>query len=45
MNKLKWKPKTSFIKGINLTLDWYLENRAYYKTLSKKDIESRLGNK
>jgi hypothetical protein len=26
-------------------LDWYLENRAYYKTLSKKDIESRLGNK
>jgi dTDP-D-glucose 4,6-dehydratase len=45
MNKLKWKSKTSFIKGINLTLDWYLENRAYYKTLSKKDIESRLGNK
>ena len=45
MNKLKWKSKTSFIKGINFTLDWYLENRAYYKTLSKKDIESRLGNK
>ena len=46
-NKIKkelgWKPKTSFSKGIKLTLDWYLKNRAYYKSLSKKDIVNRLG--
>ena len=46
-NKIKkelgWKPKTSFSKGISLTLDWYLKNRAYYKSLSKKDIVNRLG--
>jgi len=41
--KLGWKPKTKFSKGIKLTLDWYLENRSYYKALSKKDIVSRLG--
>jgi len=46
-NKIKkelgWKPKTSFSKGISFTLDWYLKNRAYYKSLSKKDIVNRLG--
>ena len=41
--KLGWKPKTKFSKGIKLTLDWYLKNKSYYKTLSKKDIVSRLG--
>ena len=42
--KLKWKPKMSFKKGINLTFNWYLENIKYYKSLSKKDILNRLGN-
>ena len=42
---LKWAPKTSFNKGIKLTLDWYRNNKTYYKTLSKKDIIKRLGNK
>jgi dTDP-glucose 4,6-dehydratase len=45
MNKLKWKSKINFTKGINLTLNWYLKNRTYYKTLLKKDIENRLGNR
>tara|TARA_B110000240_G_scaffold181627_1_gene213707 strand:- start:447 stop:1463 length:1017 start_codon:yes stop_codon:yes gene_type:complete len=44
-NKLKWKPKINFKKGISLTFDWYLENRMYYKGLLKKDIEIRLGKK
>ena len=43
--KLKWNAKINFAKGINLTLDWYLKNKVYYKTLSKKDIENRMGNK
>ena len=46
-NKIKkelgWKPKTNFSKGIRLTLDWYLKNQAYYKSLSKRDIVNRLG--
>ena len=41
--KLSWKPKTNFSKGIKLTLDWYLKNKSYYKSLSKKDINNRLG--
>ena len=42
--ELSWHPKTSFTKGIDLTIDWYLNNRDYYKKLSKKDMK-RLGNK
>ena len=42
---LNWKPKISFRKGINLTLKWYLDNKSYYNSLSKKDIVKRLGNK
>ena len=41
--KLGWRPKTNFSKGIKLTLDWYLKNKSYYKSLSKKDINNRLG--
>jgi dTDP-glucose 4,6-dehydratase len=41
--KLGWKPKTKFSDGIKLTIDWYLKNKTYYKTLSKKDIITRLG--
>ena len=48
-NKIKkelgWHPKTNFSKGIKLTLDWYFENKSYYKSLSKKDILNRLGKR
>ena len=44
-NKLKWKSKIDFNKGISLTFDWYLKNKMYYNGLLKKDIESRLGKK
>ena len=44
-DKLKWKSKINFTKGISLTFDWYLKNRMYYKGLLKKDIENRLGKK
>jgi dTDP-glucose 4,6-dehydratase len=42
---LKWSPKTSFEEGIKLTFNWYNDNKAYYKSLSKKDIIKRLGKK
>jgi len=43
--KLKWKPKTSFKKGLEKTFLWYLENQKYYSKLNKKDITSRIGFK
>ena len=43
--KLNWKPKTSFSDGLNKTLNWYLNNNNYFKSLKKKDIENRLGKK
>ena len=43
--EIKWKPKTSFKLGIKKTFQWYLNNKNYYKSLSKKDITKRLGVK
>ena len=42
-NELNWYPKVNFSHGIKLTLNWYFENKSYYKSLSKKDIINRLG--
>ena len=44
-NKLNWRPKINFKKGIKLTFDWYNKNKDYYNSLSKKDILNRLGTK
>ncbi len=44
-NKLGWFPKTNFRQGIKLTFNWYYKNKTYYKSLKKKDIIKRLGNK
>ena len=43
--ELNWKPRINFKDGIKLTFDWYNKNRKYYKSISKKDILKRLGNK
>ncbi len=42
-SELKWYPKTNFSKGIKMTFDWYLKNKNYFKSISKKDIVKRLG--
>ena len=42
---LGWRPKTSFIKGIENTFDWYFRNKSYYSLLKKKDIINRVGLK
>jgi len=41
--ELNWFPKVSFKQGIKLTFDWYKNNKDYYKSLLKKDINVRLG--
>ena len=43
--ELNWKPRINFKDGIKLTFDWYNKNRKYYKSILKKDILTRLGNK
>ena len=43
--ELKWAPQKSFKIGLEETIDWYLKNNNYYKSLSKKDITKRLGTK
>ena len=42
---LKWKPKTNLSEGIKKTFQWYFENKNYYKSISQKDINKRLGIK
>ena len=44
-NQLKWSAKKEFYKGLDETIDWYLENNSYYKGFAKKDILKRLGNR
>ena len=44
-NKLKWKPKTNFLKGLEKTFEWYFNNQKYYSKLNKKDITKRIGIK
>ena len=41
--ELNWYPKIKFSKGIKLTFNWYINNKTYFKSLSKKDINKRLG--
>ena len=41
--KLKWKCNVNFQKGLEKTFMWYLKNENYYKSITKKDIEKRIG--
>ena len=44
-NHLKWKPKISFNEGIKKTIDWYLNNRSFLKSIPRKKYSARLGLK
>ena len=43
--KLNWKPQIKFHKGLKETFLWYLNNKKYYSSLTKRDIIKRLGLK
>ena len=43
LKKLKWKTKVNFKKGLEKTFLWYLHNNDYYKSISKNDINKRIG--
>ena len=45
LKKLKWKNKTSITRGLEQTVNWYIKNIDYFKSIKKIDITKRLGLK
>ena len=45
LNELGWKSKIPFHSGLSKTLDWYLNNKIFFKSVSKKFYINRLGLK
>ena len=45
LREIKWKSTTNLIKGLNLTIDWYLNNKSFITSISKKHYVKRLGLK
>ncbi len=43
--EIKWKPKININRGLEKTLNWYLDNQKYLSSLKKRDITRRLGKK
>ena len=41
--QLKWKPSINFNNALERTFLWYFNNKQYYSSLPKNDIEKRLG--
>lgn len=37
VNDLNFSPKVSFAEGLSLTLDWYLENEVWWRSISSED--------
>ena len=44
-NKLKWKTTTKIVDGLSKTVDWYIDNLKYFKSISQKDHANRIGLK
>ena len=42
---IRWKSKTKLDKGLNITVDWYLNNKKFISSISKKLYVNRLGLK
>ena len=45
LKKLRWKAKISLQKGLLQTLDWYINNKSFFNSVSKKLHINRLGLK
>ena len=45
LKNLGWKTKISLNSGLSQTFDWYLENKSFFKSISKKFHLNRLGLK
>jgi len=45
LKKLRWKTKISLHDGLSQTLDWYINNKSFFNSVSKKLHINRLGLK
>ena len=45
LQKLRWRAKISLHLGLSQTLDWYLNNKSFFYSVSKKLHINRLGLK
>ena len=45
LKKLRWKTKISLHNGLSQTLDWYINNKSFFNSVSKKLHINRLGLK
>mgnify|MGYP001216563092 CR=1 FL=1 len=45
LKKLQWKAKIKFEDGLKQTILWYLNNKKFLSSISKKNYEKRLGLK
>ena len=43
--KLKWKSKINFNMGLQNTFQWYFDNMNFFRSVSKKLYDKRLGLK
>jgi dTDP-glucose 4,6-dehydratase len=43
--QLKWKIDTKIHEGLTKTIEWYINNQKYFKSISKKEHISRIGLK
>tara|TARA_B100000780_G_C21118943_1_gene453060 strand:- start:1279 stop:2310 length:1032 start_codon:yes stop_codon:yes gene_type:complete len=43
--KFKWKSLTDINNGLSKTIDWYINNTQFFKSISKKDHVKRIGLK
>ena len=43
--EINWKSKISLTKGLNMTIDWYVNNPKFITSISKKLYVKRLGLK
>jgi dTDP-glucose 4,6-dehydratase len=44
-NKLKWRPVVKINEGLLKTINWYINNQQYFKSISKKEHVNRIGTK
>ena len=45
LKKLRWKTKISLHDGLSQTLDWYINNKSFFNSVSKKLYINRIGLK
>ncbi len=45
IKKLGWRPETNLDKGLKMTVEWYINNKKFLKSISKKYYEKRIGLK